>query len=83
MNSRWNIDGPLSMTEIPEEFAEFVSEKQKQLLDNVLTSAAAGVVLANIAALVAGDASMAVLAETLQIQIPLLALTAVASILAK
>lgn len=83
MNSRWNIDGPLSMTEIPEEFAEFVSEKQNQLLGNVLTSAAASVVLANGAALIAGDLSMAVFAETIQTQIPLLALTAVASVLAK
>ena len=43
---------------------------------------AAGVVLANLAALVAGDASLAVLGQTLQTQVPLIALTAVVSFLA-
>jgi len=42
---------------------------------------AAGVFLANLAALVAGDASVAVLTSTVQTQVPLIALTAVASFL--
>lgn len=83
MNSQWNVDGPLSMSEIPDEFAEFASQKQKQLLTNVLTSAAAGVVISNLVALVAGEASWAVLTTTARAQVPLLALTAVASFLAK
>lgn len=81
MASQWNVEGPLSMTEIPDEFKEFAEAKQKQLLNNVLTSAAVGVVLANFAALLCGDASGAVLAETLTAQLPLLALTAAASFL--
>jgi hypothetical protein len=67
------------MTEIPDEFKEFAKAKQTQLLNNVLTSAAAGVMLANGVALLCGDASGAVLAETLTAQLPLLALTAAAS----
>ena len=55
--------------------------KQQQLAFNMLSSSAAGVVLANLAALVAGDASVQVLAETSQLQIPLLILTLVASVL--
>ena len=70
------------MSEIPAEFADFVQAKQRQLALNVLTSSAAGVVLANLAALVAGDASLAVLGQTLQTQVPLIALTAVVSFLA-
>ena len=69
------------MSEIPAEFADFVQAKQRQLALNVLTSSAAGVVLANLAALVAGDASLDLLLQTSQLQIPLLLLTLVASIL--
>lgn len=71
------------MSEIPAEFAEFVRDKQKQLISNILTSSAVGVALANAAALAAGDASLAVFGETIQTQIPLFALVAIASFLAK
>jgi len=47
----------------------------------MLSSSAAGVVLANLAALVAGDASVQLLVETSQLQIPLLLLTLIASVL--
>ena len=67
------------MSEIPAEFAGFVKAKQRQLAVNVLSSAAAGVVLSNLAALIAGDFSLAVLSQTLQTQLPLIALTAIAS----
>lgn len=69
------------MSEIPAEFAEFAKQKQRQLVVNVLSSSAAGVALANLAALAAGDASLAVLGQTLQTQVPLIALTAAASFL--
>ena len=55
--------------------------KQRQLAFNMLSSSAAGVLLANLAALVAGDASLEVLAQTAQLQIPLLILTLIASVL--
>jgi len=71
------------MSEIPDEFAEFVRQKQKQLLTNVLTSAAAAVALANLVAFAAGDASVAVLATTARAQAPLLAIAAVASVFAR
>ena len=82
MGGRWNVGGVLSMSEIPAEFTEFAKQKQQQLVVNVLSSSAAGVVLANLAALVAGDASLAVLGQILQTQVPLIALTAVVSFLA-
>ena len=47
----------------------------------MLSSSAAGVVLANVAALVAGDASLELFAQTAQLQVPLLVLTLVASVL--
>ena len=68
------------MSEIPAEFGDFVKAKQQQLATNVLSSAAAGVVLANVAALFAGDASLAVLSETVQAAVPLIAIAAVASV---
>ncbi len=83
MNGRWNVDGPVTMTKIPAEFAEFVVAKRNQLLSNVVTSSLVGVVLANGVALLAGDASPAVLAETVQTQVPLYILTAIASFLAR
>lgn len=55
--------------------------KQRQLAFNMLSSSAAGVVLANLAALVAGDASIELLVQTSQLQIPLLFLTLIASVL--
>lgn len=69
------------MSEIPAEFADFVQAKRRQLALNVISSSIAGVGLANVAALVAGDASLALLGQTLQTQVPLIALTAVASFL--
>ena len=71
----------LSFSEIPAEFADFVQAKQRELAFNMLTSSAAGVLLANLAALVAGDASLELLVQTCQLQIPLLVLTLVASVL--
>jgi len=71
------------MSEIPPEYADFAREKQTQLLTNVLTSAALGVVVANAAALVGGDASADLLAETAKAQVPLFALAAVYSALRK
>jgi len=71
----------LSFSEIPAEFAEFVQSKQQELAFNMLSSSAAGVVLANFAALLAGDASVELLLQTSQAQIPLLILTLIASIL--
>lgn len=82
MGSRWNVDSVLAMSEIPAEFADFVRAKQKQLLTNVLTSSAIGVALANLAAFVAGDGGAAVLGQTLQVQLPLYLITAIASFLA-
>jgi len=46
----------------------------------MLSSSAAGVVLANLAALVAGDASLDLLVEISKAQIPLLVLTLIASV---
>ena len=71
----------LSFSEVPAEFADFVRAKQRQLAFNMLSSSAAGVVVANLAALAAGDASLEVLAQTSQLQVPLLVLTLIASIL--
>lgn len=71
----------LSFSEIPDEFADFVQAKQRQLAFNMLSSSAAGVVVANLAALIAGDASLEVLMQTSQLQVPLLILTLIASIL--
>ena len=71
----------LSFSEIPAEFAEFVKSKQRELALNMLSSSAVGVLLANLAALVAGDASLDLLLQTSQAQVPLLLLTLVASIL--
>jgi len=67
------------MENVPAEYIGFVQEKQLQILFNVLSSSAAGVAIANAAALLSGDASGAVFAETLQTQLPLLALTGIAS----
>jgi len=71
----------LSFSEIPAEFAEFVHAKQRQLAFNMLSSSAAGVLGANLAALVAGDASFELLVTTCEAQIPLLILTLIASVL--
>ena len=71
----------LSFSEIPAEFADFVRAKQRELAFNMLSSSAIGVLLANLAALIAGEASVEVLVQTSQLQLPLLVLTLVASIL--
>ena len=71
----------LSFSEIPAEFADFVQAKQRQLAFNMLSSSAAGVVGANLAALVAGDASVEVLVQTSELQIPLLVFTLIVSVL--
>jgi len=71
----------LSFSTIPAEFADFVAAKQRQLAFSMLSSSATGVVFANLAALVAGDASVELLVQTSQAQVPLLVLTLLASIL--
>ena len=71
----------LSFSEIPAEFADFVKAKQRQLAFNMLSSSAVGVVVANLAALAAGDASIDLLVQTSQLQIPLLILTLIVSVL--
>lgn len=71
------------MSEIPPEYAEFTEQKQKQLLNNVLSSSAIGVLLANAVAVLSQDASFAVLTQTVTAQIPLLVIVAIASLLAK
>jgi hypothetical protein len=71
----------LSFSEIPPEFADFVKEKQQQLAFNMLSSSAVGVLGASLAALVAGDASVELLVQISQAQIPLLILTLIASVL--
>jgi len=58
-----------------------VKTKQRELAFNMLSSSAVGVVLANLVALVAGDASVELLVQTSQAQIPLLILTLIASVL--
>lgn len=64
------------MSEVPAELAPFVQQKLRQLASNVITSALAGVLLATLAALAAGDFSIALVVSLLQTQLPLIALTA-------
>ena len=71
----------LSFSEIPAELSEFVNKKRKELAFNMLSSSAAGVLVANVAALIAGDASVELLVQTSQLQIPLLILTLIVSVL--
>ena len=52
----------LSFSAIPPEFKEFVQAKQRQLAFNMLSSSAAGVLVANVAALIAGHTALAALA---------------------
>mmetsp|Transcript_6868 Transcript_6868/g.14306 ORF Transcript_6868/g.14306 Transcript_6868/m.14306 type:complete len:84 (-) Transcript_6868:266-517(-) len=75
------MGSPFSMEKVPEEFAGFVKEKQLQLVNNVLTSAAAGVGVANVAAFLAGDASTDVAVATTKAVFPVFALVALASFL--
>ena len=71
----------LSFSEVPAELSDFVRAKQRQLAFNMLSSSAVGVLVANLAALAAGDASADLLAQTALAQPPLLLLTLIASIL--
>jgi len=73
------MGSPFSFEKVPEEFQDFIKEKQLQLLNNVVTSAGFGLVLANVVALVAGDASTQVLLETTKAVLPIFALVVVAS----
>ena len=78
MGGGWNVGSPFSFEKVPAQFQGFVREKQLQLVNNLLTSATAGVLYANGAALLAGDASMEVL-TTIGAMVPVLALAALAS----
>lgn len=69
------------MEKIPEEFQDFVKEKQIQLLNNVLTSSVAGIVVSNIVSVFYEDFTGDIIIETLKAQIPILALIVVASVL--
>lgn len=73
------MGSPFSFEKVPEQFQDFIKEKQLQLLNNVVTSAGLGLVLANVVALVAGDASTQVLLETTKAVLPIFALVVVAS----
>jgi len=67
------------MEKVPEQFQGFVKDKQVQLLNNVLTSAAAGLVLSNGVSLIAGAASVDVIVETTKAIFPVFAVVALAS----
>jgi len=69
------------MEKVPEQFQGFVKEKQVQVLNNVLTSAVAGLVLANGVSFIAGDASIAVVIGTAKAIFPVFAIVALASLL--
>lgn len=73
------MGSPFSFEKVPAQFQDFIKEKQLQILNNVVTSAAFGVALANAASLVAGDASAQVLLETSKAVLPVFVLVAVAS----
>jgi len=71
------------MKQVPDEFQDFVQEKQLQLRDNVVTSNLAGIVLANLASIKSEGPSLSILVDTLIGQLVVLALTAVAIYFAK
>ena len=80
VTSNWNIGSPFSFEKVPEQFQGFVKEKQLQILNNVLTSAVFGVVLANTASLIiTGDVSTELLVETTKAVLPIFGLVAAAS----
>ena len=80
VNSSWNIGSPFSFEKVPKQFQGFVKEKQLQILNNVLTSAVFGVVLANTASLIiTGDVSTELLVETTKAVLPIFGLVAAAS----
>ena len=73
------MGSPFSFEKIPDGFQGFVKEKQLEILNNVVTSAVFGVVLANGVSLVEGDASVQVLTETTKAVLPIFALGVVTS----
>lgn len=75
------MGSPFAFEKVPAQFRDFVQDKQLQLVNNVLTSAAFGVAAANVVALVAGDASTQVLLDTSKAVLPVFALVIVASAL--
>ena len=80
VNSSWNIGSPFSFEKVPEQFQGFVKEKQLQIVNNVLTSAVFGVVVANTASLIiTGDVSTELLVETTKAVVPIFGLVAAAS----
>jgi len=64
------MGSPFSFEKIPDGFQGFIKEKQLEILNNVVTSAVFGVVLANRVSLIAGDASVQVLVETTKAVLP-------------
>ncbi|OEU08147.1 hypothetical protein FRACYDRAFT_250377 [Fragilariopsis cylindrus CCMP1102] len=80
VNSNWNIGSPFSFEKVPEQFQGFVKEKQLQIVNNVLTSAVFGAVVANTASLIiTGDVSTELLVETTKAVLPIFGLVAAAS----
>lgn len=77
------MGSPFSFEKIPDGFQGFIKEKQLEILNNVVTSALFGVILANGVSLVAGDASAQVLSETTKAVLPVFALGVVSSGLIK
>jgi len=73
------MGSPFSFEKVPAQFQDFVKEKQLQLVNNVVTSAAFGVVVANGVSLVAGDASTQVLLDTSKAVLPVFVLVVLAS----
>jgi len=72
------VGSPFSFERVPEQFQDFVKEKQLQIANNVVTSAAFGVAAANVVSLVAGDASTQVLLDTSKAVLPVFVLVVLA-----
>jgi len=75
----WNMGSPFSFEKVPEQFQDFIKEKQLQILNNVVTSAAFGILLSNVVSLVAGDASTQILLETTKAVLPVFAIGVVSN----
>lgn len=73
------MGSPFSFEKIPDGFQGFIKEKQLEILNNVVTSAVFGVVLSNVVAVVAGDASVPVLVDTTKAVLPIIGLGVVTS----
>jgi len=73
------LGSPFSFEKIPDGFQGFIKEKQLEILNNVVTSAVFGVVLANGVSVVAGDASVQVLVDTTKAVLPIFGLGVVTS----